>query len=146
MSGPLHPLQTVAVPYGWEDGKLMIGLVTAYRSHHWTLPKISVGEGADAAEMASNEALRQGGYLGISDPEPLLTILSGKGVQSTYYAMEIHGVMDSWDANRTQSRKLVPVDRVEKFLHDRAAWKAIRTLLQQRIEVRLIEAPRHTPE
>lgn len=146
MSEALNHLQIVAIPYGWEDGKLLIGLVTAYRSHHWTLPKISIAEGADAAETASNEALRQGGYLGLTDPDPLLTTHSGKGVQTTYYTVEIHGVMDSWDTHRTQSRKLVPVERVEKFFHDRATWKTVRPLLQQRLEVKLIEAHRPTPE
>lgn len=146
MSSLEHHLQTVAVPYGWEDGRLMIGLVTAYRSRTWTLPKISIATGVDAAETASNEAIRQGGYLGIANQEALLTVVSGKGVETSYFAVEIHGILDAWDANRTQSRKLVPIGKLEKFLRDRTALKAIRVLIDQRLDVKLLEVPKSTPD
>jgi hypothetical protein len=120
----------------------MIGLVTAYRSRAWTLPKISIPATADAAETASNEAIRQGGYLGLAEQEPLLTLVTSKGVETCYYALEIHGILDAWEANRTQSRKLVPIGKIEKYLRDRTALKAIRLLVAQRIDVKLLEAPK----
>lgn len=146
MSVPEKHLQTVAVPYGWEEGKLMIGLVTAHRSRNWTLPKVSISADADASETASNEAVRQGGYLGMADALPLLVTMSGKGIETSYFAVEVHGILDTWDAHRSQSRKLVPVSRIEKFLHDRAALKAIRTLARERLDVKLLEAPKHSDD
>lgn len=146
MSLPQKQLQAVAVPFGWEDGQLKLGLVTAYRSHNWTLPKISLPTDADAAETASNEAIRQGGYLGFADPEPLLTVTSGKGVQTSYYAVEIHGILDTWDASRTQSRKLVLPAKVEKFLRDRTALKAIRVLLEKQQNDKTPDASKQAPD
>lgn len=142
MSTPQKQLQTVAVPYGWEDGSYWIGLVTAYKSRTWTLPKISVSAEADQAEAASNEALRQGGFLALPEPEPLLVTMSEKGVETSYFAVEIHGVLDQWDARRTQSRKLVPTSKVDKFLRDRTALRAVRALIDQRLDIKLLEAPK----
>ena len=139
MSETNASIQAVAVPYGWEDDQLLLGIVTAHRSRNWTLPKASISAAADAAEAASNEALRQGGFLGLPGDSPLLLTATKKGTELRCFAIEISGLFDTWDAQRYQSRKLVPIGKIEKYIKDRTSRQAIRTLLEQRLDVTVSE-------
>jgi len=146
MTSTNSPVQAVAVPYGWEEGQLLLGIVTAHRSRNWTLPKASVPARANGGEAASNEALRQGGFLGLPDDSPLLLAETRDGVELQYYAVEISGILDTWDANRYQSRKLVPLTKIGNYLTDRTELSAIEALVEQRLDVKLRKTPKLAEE
>ncbi|MEO0446232.1 MAG: hypothetical protein AAF191_09175 [Verrucomicrobiota bacterium] len=138
-------LQVIALPFGWEEGSLHVGLVTAHRSRKWTLPRISLPLASSwetQKECASDEALRQGGFLGIHREEhPLLEDQTVKGTRLLYIPIEIDGILDSWDCQRTQSRKMVPGFKAEKHLTDRKHLSAIRLLVERSLGVKVLDPP-----
>ena len=93
------------------------------------LPKSSVGKGNSPTDVASEEALRQGGFVGLAEEEPFLTQETGKGQAMAYFPLEVDALLESWDSDRNRSRRLVPLSRIEKFA-DRATLKVVRMLVE----------------
>ena len=129
-------VQAVAIPYAVEDGEIQIGLVTAHRSRNWLLPKASVGKNQTATDIAAGEALRQGGYVGLAKEEPLLILQSGKGLGMEFFSLEVDALLESWEADRHQSRRLVPLSRIEKYA-DRITLKAVHALVEEQLGLEL---------
>ena len=131
-------LQSCAIPFAWEDGELLLGLVTPFRGKNWVLPKVSVAQSNCPANAAADESLRAGGFVGLVDDEPLLVQNAAKRGSVAYFPLEISGLLENWEAQRHRRRKLVPLARIEKFVADRAILRIIRTLAEERLDLELV--------
>ncbi len=119
------------LPYIFRDKKLHVLLITNSSGTRWILPKGRQEPDMTPYEVASMEAVEEGGILGTVRQDLRVRCHMANGRLLQLYAMKISKLLGSWPEENFRLRRLMPLSDALAMIEDRDVVRAVQRLAVQ---------------
>jgi 8-oxo-dGTP pyrophosphatase MutT (NUDIX family) len=126
-------LQYAALPFRWEQGKLLVMLVTSRETKRWVIPKGWPEKNLKPSQVAETEAYEEAGLKGDIANTPIAAFEYVKLIESKrrlnclvdVFPLRVQHILDQWpEQNQRQRAWMTPRDAAT-----RVAEKGLKELL-----------------
>jgi len=122
-----------AVAVRQHRGRLQVALVTTRLKGRWSLPKGRLEDHLDGHGVAALEAFEEAGIIAVpggGDPLMVRCRRRGRSMRLHLHLLCIDRVLRRWPERGERRRKLVRIDRLERFVRDPKVVSAALALIR----------------